>query len=118
MDAGWLGMQRLTHEGAPFAHLPSLSSPGHAEPQPVTTVRRIIPTPSWSRPQHLLCPRPPQVLHKGDTLLFTATTKHAATPNPSYETRCLLYTCVLHHSLRRTSPNPNPAPRTYSRSST
>ena len=68
LDAGWLALQQETHKGGAFHGVRSSAPPRDEEPKPVTTI-----------------------LHKGDTLVFTATTKHAVTPNPSAVERGLFY---------------------------
>ena len=69
-DIGWIVLQPGTQYGGPWWKVSSDIPPStsHGEPS-----------------AHLA------VLHKGDTLIFTATTKHAATPNPTGLDRGLLF---------------------------
>lgn len=69
-DAGWLMLQRGTHLGGPWENVSDYDppSPSRGEPAPFQAV-----------------------LRKGDTLIFTASTKHAATPNPTGVARGLLF---------------------------
>ena len=69
LDAGWLKIQRGTQLGGRH----------HLE-----TLQKGPPQPGQPEPEQI-------VLEQGDSLVFTATSKHAATPNPSPVSRCLLF---------------------------
>lgn len=89
LNAGWLHVQPETHQTGAFSPVlsgrPPLSCCG--EPQLETTV-----------------------LRRGDTLIFTATTKHAVTPNPSAVERGLMYSIYAVDGRRDTWNTPDGAP--------
>jgi hypothetical protein len=87
LDAGFLRLQQQTQHGAAFHSLRSTAEPQSDEPQPATTV-----------------------LAKGDTLIFSATTKHAVTPNPSAVERGLLYSVYAVDGRRDTYNMPDGVP--------
>jgi ectoine hydroxylase-related dioxygenase (phytanoyl-CoA dioxygenase family) len=86
-EAGWLHVQQETHLGGAFHGVTSRTPPCCGQPPPATTF-----------------------LRKGDTLIFTATTKHAVTPNPSGVDRGLFYTTYAVGGRRDTYNMPDGAP--------
>ena len=89
VDAGWLQIQRETHA-----------------------------TGAWSSvvgalPPRDCCHEPPgetTVLRRGDTLVFTSTTKHAVMPNPTSFERVLLYSIYAVEGRKDTWNMPDGAP--------
>ena len=68
-DVGWTLMQRGTQFEGPWWNLSNVYSPRPSQGEP---------------------PAYRAVLSKGDTLIFTATTKHAVAPNPTNVARWLV----------------------------
>jgi hypothetical protein len=67
-DVGWILFQPLTHDRGEFPNLEKGEPPNRGEPAPVT-----IP------------------LNRGEMLIFTDTTKHTVTPNPTNVDRGIVY---------------------------
>ena len=80
-DIGWILLQRGTHFGGEWWNASSDYAPRTSRGEP---------------------PAYKAVLRKGDTLIFTSTTKHTPTPNPTYVARRLVKKIREPRPLRET----------------